>query len=247
MKAIILAAGRGSRMGGLTQNAPKCMTVLAGKPLIEWQLEAVREAGITEIAVVRGYMGEKIAYPGLTTFENPRWAETNMVMSLVRAGEWLSKEDCIVTYSDIVYPGDTVSRLAAARGDLAIAYDVNWLKLWSERFEDPLSDAETFCIDDRGVLTEIGSRAKSLAEIKGQYMGLLKFSPRAWAGVGNLLERLTAQECDKLDMTSLLKRLLAEGMRIETVPITQPWFEVDNESDLRLYESKAKQRGGRLW
>ena len=247
MKAIILAAGRGSRMGGLTQNAPKCMTVLAGKPLIEWQLQAIREAGITGIGVVRGYMGEKIAYPGLVTFENPRWAETNMVMSLVCARKWLSKEDCIVSYSDIVYPGDTVAKLVAARGDLAITYDVNWLDLWSERFADPLSDAETFRVDGEGVLTEIGSRAKGLDEIKGQYMGLLKFSPRSWARVSKLLEGHTAQECDKLDMTSLLKRLLAEGMRIDTVPITRPWFEVDNETDLRLYEGKANQRGGRLW
>jgi len=247
MKAIILAAGRGSRMGGLTQNAPKCMTVLAGKPLIEWQLEAIREAGITRIGVVRGYMAGKIAYPGLATFENPRWAETNMVMSLVRAGEWLCKEDCIVSYSDIVYPGATVAKLAAARGDLAIAYDVNWLALWRERFADPLADAETFRIDDQGGLTEIGSRAKSLDEIKGQYMGLLKFSPHAWTGVSKLLEGLAAQVRDKLDMTALLKRLLADGMRIDTVPVTDPWFEVDNETDLSLYESKAKRRGGRLW
>jgi choline kinase len=247
MKAIILAAGRGSRMGGLTQNAPKCMTVLAGKPLIEWQIAAIREAGITGIGVVRGYMAEKIAYPGLTTFENPRWAQTNMVISLVCAGEWLSKEDCIVSYSDIVYPAKTVAKLGAARGDLAITYDVNWFKLWSERFADPLSDAETFRVDGQGVLTEIGSRAKSLDEIKGQYMGLLKFSPRAWAGVSKLLEGLTAEVRNKLDMTSLLKRLLADGMRIDTVPVTEPWFEVDNETDLTLYESKAKQRGGRLW
>lgn len=143
--------------------------------------------------------------------------------------------------------GETVAKLAAARGDLAITYDVNWLKLWSERFTDPLSDAETFRIDGQGALTEIGSRAKSLDEIKGQYMGLLKFSPRAWTGVSKLLEGLTAEVRDKLDMTSLLIRLLADGMHIDTVPVTDPWFEVDNEMDLRLYESKAKQRGGRLW
>lgn len=247
MKAIILAAGRGSRMGRLTQNAPKCMIVLAGKPLIEWQIEAIREAGITGIGVVRGYMAGKIAYPGLVTFENPRWAETNMVMSLLRAGEWLSKEDCIVSYSDIVYPGETVAKLAAVRSDLAITYDVNWLKLWSERFADPLSDAETFRTDAQGVLTDIGNRAKTLDEIKGQYMGLLKFSPAGWARVSGLLDRLGLAQRDKLDMTSLLKRLLLDGMRIDTVPVTAPWLEVDNENDLRLYENRAKERGGRLW
>ena len=48
-------------------------------------------------------------------------------------------------------------------------------------------------------------------------------------------------------MTSLLKRLLLDGMRIDTVPVTAPWLEVDNENDLRLYENRAKERGGRLW
>jgi len=247
MKAIILAAGRGSRMGGLTQNAPKCLTVLAGKPLIGWQMDALREAGINTIGVVRGYMAERLAFPGIATFENPRWAQTNMVMSLAAAGEWLSKDECIVSYSDIVYPGATAAKLASAPGDLSITYDTNWLQLWGERFTDPLSDAETFRTDEQGLLTEIGSRAKSIDEIKGQYMGLLKFSPAGWSRVSRLLAGLQPEACDKLDMTSLLKRLLADGMRIGTVPITEPWFEVDNENDLALYESRARRRGGRLW
>ena len=46
MKGIILAAGRGSRMGVLTDERPKCLTVLAGRTLLEWQIEAMRKAGI---------------------------------------------------------------------------------------------------------------------------------------------------------------------------------------------------------
>lgn len=244
MKAIILAAGRGSRMGDLTSNAPKCLTMLAGKPLIEWQLEALRGAGVAQIGVVRGYMADKIACQGISTFENPRWAETNMVMSLACARSWLDDSDCIVSYSDIVYPEATVRKLAAASGDLAITYDVNWRALWSERFADPLTDAETFLTDERGILTEIGGRAGSLDEIKGQYMGLLKFSPSAWRKVEGILDDLPVEVQNKLDMTSLLKRLINGGVRINTVPITAPWFEVDNEADLELYQAKARKDGG---
>lgn len=244
MRAIILAAGRGSRMGDLTSIAPKCLTMLAGKPLIEWQLQALRSAGIAEIGVVRGYMAEKIACHGISTFENPRWAETNMVMSLACARSWLAESECIVSYSDIVYPASTVTKLVAARGDLAITYDVNWRALWSERFADPLTDAETFRTDEAGLLTEIGGRAGSLDEIKGQYMGLLKFSPPAWRIVAGILDELPVEVQNKLDMTSLLKRLINEGVRINTEPITAPWFEVDNEADLELYEAKARKKGG---
>ena len=67
MKAVILAAGRGSRMGGRTEAKPKCLSVLAGKTLLDWQLEALRAAGIGDIGIVRGYLGETVARPGITT------------------------------------------------------------------------------------------------------------------------------------------------------------------------------------
>ena len=58
MKAIILAAGRGSRMKNLTDEKPKCLAKLRGKPLLEWQLTSLREAGIEDIAIVTGYKRE---------------------------------------------------------------------------------------------------------------------------------------------------------------------------------------------
>ena len=58
MKAIILAAGRGSRMGNLTDESPKCLVELRARPLLEWQLMAIREAGIDDIAIVNGYKRE---------------------------------------------------------------------------------------------------------------------------------------------------------------------------------------------
>ena len=58
MRAIILAAGRGSRMGSLTSSLPKCRTIFKGKELIEWQMESLSKSGINEIAIVRGYLAD---------------------------------------------------------------------------------------------------------------------------------------------------------------------------------------------
>lgn len=247
MKAIILAAGKGSRMGFLTEDKPKCMVALAGKPLIQWQIEALKKSGINEIAVVRGYLSEKIAVPESKYFENARWSQTNMVMSLVSAGDWLKKDTCIVSYADIVYPADTVSKLLKKEGDILITYDSEWLKLWSRRFNDPLSDAETFRIDAEGNLLEIGNRAKSINEIQGQYMGLLKFTTHGWKSVEKYLSGLTQEACDVLDMTSLLRGLLKSGVLIKTVPVKGRWFEVDSENDLNLYNSLIKKSPGEIW
>src|SRR5688500_3719209 len=106
MDAIILAAGRGSRMESLTAELPKCMTRLANRPLLEWQLAALREGGARRVAVVAGYKAESFdAYcrqpSQIIRFLNPRWADTNMVMSLAAAGEWLKHRTCLVSYSDI--------------------------------------------------------------------------------------------------------------------------------------------------
>ena len=58
LKEIILAAGRGSRMGALTNHLPKCRTIFQGKELIQWQLDSLKRAGIGEIAIVRGYLAD---------------------------------------------------------------------------------------------------------------------------------------------------------------------------------------------
>lgn len=235
MRAVILAAGRGSRMGSMTSDQPKCLSELLGRALLDWQLGALRRAGIDGVAAVRGYKGELLQRPGVAYFENPRWSETNMVMSLACADAWLQESGCIVSYSDIVYPSATVRALAQSQGDIAITYDVNWLALWARRFANPLDDAESFSVSPGGLLLDIGRRVASLGEINGQYMGLLRFSPAGWASVRRVLAGLPQPQQDRLDMTSLLRLLLAQGVAVNAVPVGEPWFEVDNPADLSLY------------
>lgn len=236
-RGIILAAGRGSRMGGLTSDRPKCMTVLGGRTLLDHQLGALAAAGVDRRAIVRGYLADTFEAEA-TYFENPRWSETNMVASLACAAPWLQAAPCVVSYSDIVYGPDSVRRLLAAEGDIVITFDPQWRRLWELRFTDPLSDAETFRRDGDGRLLEIGARAGHLDEIEGQYMGLLRFRPAGWRAVEDSLATMAPADRDRLDMTALLQRLLAAGVRIDTVAIAERWFEVDSESDLRLYQER---------
>jgi L-glutamine-phosphate cytidylyltransferase len=131
MRAVILAAGRGNRMGHLGDDRPKCLIELGGKPLIERQIAALRRGGVDEIGVVRGYRAEMIDFPGLVYFTNPQWAETNMVMSLAAAAAWLRSGPVIVSYADIFYRADLVRGLADAPGQLVISYDRAWHALWT--------------------------------------------------------------------------------------------------------------------
>ena len=234
-RGLILAAGRGSRMGSLTEAVPQCLTPLGGQPLLEWQLAAMRGAGLDTVGVVRGYKAHLLDSHPVVPFDNARWAETNMVASLACAASWLRTATVIVSYSDIFYPASAVASLLASPADMAVTYDPDWLTLWAQRFADPLSDAETFRLDGRRI-AEIGRRAAHLDEIQGQYMGLLKFTPRGWSSVETYLRTLPPERQDRLDMTSLLAALIEAGQTIEGVPFHGQWGEIDSASDLALYE-----------
>jgi choline kinase len=238
MRAVILAAGRGRRMGSTGDERPKCLIEIGGAPLIERQMAALRRGGVTEIGVVRGYRAEMIDLPGLFYFANERWAQTNMVMSLAAASAWLCSGEVIVSYADIFYGSPLVRRLAEAPGELVVSYDRAWRSLWSRRFADPLSDAETFRIDEAGELLEIGGKTARIEDIMGQYIGLLKFTPAAWSQVEAHLAALDPAVRDRLDMTGLLRGLLAaQRLRIGTVETEGGWGEIDSSEDLALYHA----------
>ncbi|MBU6956866.1 phosphocholine cytidylyltransferase family protein [Pseudomonas sp. CVAP len=237
MKAIILAAGRGSRMKSLTDERPKCMVELRGKTLLEWQLVALRAAGVSEIAIVTGYKRELLADQGLIEFHNSRWAQTNMVSSLACAEAWLQAEPCIVSYSDIFYSPAAVQSLMTCKASLAVTYDPNWLELWTQRFGNPLLDAETFRLTPANTLAEIGNKPESADDIQGQYMGLLRFTPEGWAEVVRLRSALTPEQCDKVHMTNTLQQVIDAGrVPIHAIPYTGEWGEVDSSEDLSLYQ-----------
>jgi choline kinase len=242
MRAVILAAGRGSRLGHLGGDRPKCLVELEGKPLIERQIAALRRGGMDEIGVVRGYRAEMIDFPGLTYFANERWAETNMVMSLAAAASWLRSGPVIVSYGDIFYRSELVRGLAGTPGPLVITYDRAWRMLWTRRFADPLADAETFRINAAGQLLEIGGKTTRIEDIQGQYMGLFKFTPPAWNAVEALLGRLEAPIRNRLDVTGLLRRLLTgREFSIGTFGTDGQWGEIDNPQDVALYQDMVRE------
>ena len=235
MKGLILAAGRGSRLEELTADRPKGLVELRGRSLVAHQLGALRAAGVDDIALVRGYRGERFGFD-VRYVENERWSETGIAHSLACARDWLAGGTTIVSYADIVYEPRAVQALVESDADLSIAYDVHWRELWEQRFEDPLSDAETFRVDEAGWLLEIGSRAASLDEIQGQYMGLLRFTPNGSRQLLEIYDDLEPERRDRIDMTALLALALARGVRVRAVPFDGVWCEVDDASDLAVAE-----------
>lgn len=249
MRGIILAAGRGSRMGSLTKDRPKCLIVHRGARLLDRQLAALQQAGVDKTAVVTGWQCERFEelVPGLARFHNARWEHSSMVDSLACADSWLRHGPCVICYGDIVFTPEAVRRVAAAPAEIAVAYDPQWQRQWSRRFIDPLSDAETFRLGAHSRVTDIGGTPMSIGEVQGQYMGLLKLTPVGWSALKSSL--LSAdREHTRRDMTGLLRRITHEGAHpIRAVAAPGPWHEFDSRGDLHVGTQEIDELDRILW
>ncbi|MBZ9786730.1 phosphocholine cytidylyltransferase family protein [Psychroflexus sp. CAK57W] len=232
VRGLILAAGRGTRMGYATAEKPKCLTVLAGKTLLDWQKQSLKEAGVEDIQIIKGYRANMINSDG-REFLNPVWKETNMVYSLFCATSF--RGDSILSYSDITYHPDHVKKLLSSDGDICITADIDWKDLWSLRLENPLDDAETFK-SKNGVLREIGKKTNNYDDVEAQYMGLIKLSEKGWNIMHEIFKSFSQERQKNMDMTSMLNILIEKNIRIDVVFVNGKWCEADTLSDIEAYE-----------
>lgn len=238
MKILILAAGRGSRLGERTKDRPKCMCTLQGRTLLDRCLETLEKAGVApaDIGIITGYRSDMFTVPGVTYFHNPDWEQTNMFVSLTMAREWLQAEPCVVCYSDIVFSPSALRQLMESPAPLAITSYEGYWDLWERRMGNPLEDLETFRADETGRLLEIGGRPARREEIQGQFMGLLRFTPESWMWVEETIRHPLPKPVKKLDMTTLLEGMVRLGHPVQTISTADLWLECDSEQDIEIYE-----------
>lgn len=243
MKAIIVAAGRGTRLVPHTNHLPKCLLPFAGARLFDWQRAAFAANAITDITVVRGFMGELFNSLDVTLRDNPRWQDTNMVYSLFCARDILeSGESIIVSYGDIVYEPRVIQTLLECKDDICVVVDRNWQELWQRRFDNPLDDAESLRMSADGKIIDIGRKVSTLDEIEAQYIGLMKFSTKGAAQLCAFhdLARedatwLADRSLENCYMTDLLRGLHEAGTPLTATVIDGGWLEFDTVNDLELF------------
>ena len=122
MRVIMIAAGRGSRLGSYTDTRPKCMVDVGGGSILDHQLAALRAHGLSDLHIVRGYLADKLVVPGATYHANDAWQDNNILHSLFKAESAL-EGPLMTTYSDIVYDADVVAAARAASHDIALVID----------------------------------------------------------------------------------------------------------------------------
>lgn len=250
LPVVVLAAGRGSRLGPLTDARPKPLLDLAGASLLERMLAAATAAGAGPVTIVTGYRAQLIeqAVPAVTTVHNPRWAESSIAASLLAAADAGALEPgALVVYGDIVAEPRVLAAALASEFDafdVAVPVNTRWQALWQARMSDVLADAERLILGRDGTLADIGGRAEHLGDIHAQFMGMLRLSPPGAAALAGFYRARIAADPSawRWDTTALLGEWLAAGHRAHAIPIAGGWLEVDTETDRDLY-LQLHQRG----
>ena len=238
-KVILLVAGEGKRLRPYTLDKPKCMVEIDGVSLIDRQLAVLKSEGLENIVMIGGYKIEMLKQYGIKLINNPRYYETNMLWTLFCAEDEL-EGDVIVSYGDIVYSREILKSLLKSTADIAVTIDKEWESYWQARNEDPLDDAETLKLREDGTIGEIGQKPKSLNEIEGQYMGLMKFSANGVKQIKEIFnsaikdKKVLGKEVENAYMTDLLQAVINSERQITAVPIFGEWIEIDTVNDLEL-------------
>ena len=244
--ALIMAAGTGSRLRPLTEDRPKCLVEVEGEPLLRTHLRVLASQGVDSVRLVAGYRADMLSNLGLPISLNERYESTNMVKSLTCALEHLNGP-MIVAYGDILYSPEVLRTLLDTPGDMAVAVDLDWREYWEQRFQDPLSDAETLRMEDARIV-EIGQKPSSLGDIQGQFMGLMRFSPRGIRALADVMTQareigvLGPRAFDQAYTTDLLTECIRQGHALTPARVFGGWVEIDTVKDWNLPVTRQRVR-----
>lgn len=241
MKAIILAAGQGTRLKKYTENLPKGMLSFMGKTIIERQIEMYRKCGIEDIIVICGFAADKIRYGGVRYYINENYMNTNMVESLMTARAEFN-DDIIVSYSDILFEEKMLKGMMNSGADFAVAVDDNWKAYWEKRYGKIDFDTESLSLDENGNIVELGLESPRLEDIDARYVGLLKFSKTGLQCIMTIMDEAylayedkpwqqSGKTVRKAYMTDLLQAVIRSGRPVKAERFYNGWIEFDTNED----------------
>lgn len=222
--AIILAAGRGRRLGALTRSQPKCLLRVGPRTLLEHQLAALRQVGVERVAAVIGFAGEKVRAVGgnrLDYILNRRSRSTNSLYSL-----WLARHPArrgfLLLNADVFFHPEVLVRLLGSPYPDALTVERR------ARFE-----AEEMKVELNGDRVLALSKELPAGRSHAENVGIVKFSAAGAEALFSTMEQLLARGAER-QLAPFAFNVLARDYPLHAVAINGlPWIEIDFASDLR--------------
>ena len=248
MRAIILAAGSGLRLGRHTKDIPKALLDLNGKSILERQISLLRQHEIHEIFVVTGYQREKHTLKDIEYIFNPRYAETEQLVSMMVARTKIS-DDVLVIFGDIVFDGQILQQILVSNDDIAMAIDLNWEKSYNEGLCNSHPLDEPVLINQKKILRISYKQADTMIENQtvGEFLGLLKLSANGSRTIIKKYEELEkshvgrfhdANSLEKAKLADILQELIDSKIEISFIAVNGKWCEIDTPKDLERARKK---------
>jgi len=236
--AVVLAASRGRGLESMTEDKPKVMLPIAGKPLLRWLIDGFKKEHINDITVVGGYRVDAIDKAGIKLVVNERYAETSELASLAHAVDAL-ESDTVISYGDLIFRSYVLRGLVESKADFSVVVDSSPAASSNLTVRD-----FAYCSrqDDRGLFgtpvllkrVTSGKQPASDEQISGRWIGMLKVSRAGVTKLKAVMAKLRERpDFDSLDMPALMNALIADGANIEVLYVHGHWRGVNDLEDFR--------------
>lgn len=226
-RAIILAAGRGTRMASYSNSSPKSLLEFKGEALLSRQLRSFTEAGINEFVIVGGYLLEQMkAFVDNSGYDikllyNPFYAQMNSIGSLWFAREYMDG-DVFITNGDTFFENAIFSKLLNNNNEYVFGVD-----------ESKKNDADYRVILSNDEVVDMGKDI-SEQDTMAEYIGIALIRQAGINLFRDLMEKTVKSGNYNLWWEDLFLELMAKNRKISYVDVTGSiWFEVDEVKDYR--------------
>jgi len=242
MKAIIIAAGTGTRLGKNDSKLPKALLEVNDQTILSRQISILKKMGIEEIIVITGPYAEKFPSIDVTYVNDQNHNEHDILGSLIVAKDYI-KDDTVITYSDILFDTIILEQIIQQECDIGIAIDMDWKKAYEGRTLHPSTEAENVLLDDDKNILKIQKNIKSYEGNVGEFLGLIKLSAHGSKILTDKFEYLLANNSGnfhnstslkKAYMTDFIQELVNSKINVTPIFISGKWCEIDTYQDLEI-------------
>lgn len=237
--AIVLAASRGKALAELTEDRPKVMLPVGGKPLLQRLVTSFKKRGINNISVVAGYKAESINVGGLKLIKNNFFDHTSELASLICAKEQFS-DDMLITYGDLLFRGYVLEDLLESDHPITLVVDS---LIEASHISGSPDYAYCSSADDRAMLGQdidlikINNKVDGSEQPQGRWIGMLRITGEGRKWFEKVLDQLQKrndpdQKFDQLGMPDLLNELVTQNYPIKVFYINGHWLDINTLDDL---------------
>lgn len=233
-RALVLAASRGSELEALTEDTPKVMVQVKGRPLLHQLVSKFRQTGVKDVVVVRGYGREKVHAPDVKFVDTDDYEGTGELVSLDAARDHM-EGDMVVSFGDILFRRHVLHNLIAEEGDIAIIVDGAWdQRSNGDRWRDLVNASRPYSIQYSEDPVHLKQMGPDLPEdqVNGEWIGLMRTTPAGTEAVQGALDRLKKRDdFRKLRFKDLFQDLIEQGHDVRVHYIAGHWLDVDTLKD----------------